>query len=80
MLEREYAERNDPETTWVRFVPPAYNHRIDYNSLKHTEDSQVTVCPGLTAVKFSKDSRIRGCHIFLRGQDFPYVALSTVRS
>ena len=61
---------------------PQHNasHRIDYNSLKHTEDSQVIVCPGLTAVKFSKDSRIGGFHIFLRGQDFPHVTLPTVRS
>jgi len=56
------------------------SHRTDYNCLKHTEDSQVTVCTGLTTVKFSKDNRIGGFHIFLRGQDFPYVALPTVRS
>lgn len=63
-------------------VSPRHNasHRTDYNSLKHTQDSQVTVCPSLATVKFSKDNRIGGFHIFLRGQDFPYVALPTVRS
>lgn len=67
-----YGERNDPETTWVRAVPRHNaSHRTDYNSLKHTQDSQVTVCPSLATVKFSKDNRIGGFPIFLRGQDFP---------